>query len=687
MLSIKDSLQNSCKQLDIGELILADNFELYDAMSCIEIMNPKMDTGLQQNFTFSPNLLLDGQKRISFIDHLFAKEMQFLNGNLLSQTIYTCYLFHENFKMQPNSLQDENLHEILNNFKAASKLFVNFTNEIIVKAVVYHEEDFQFESTGLDLTGFPNLNSLKKLFAKSLAKINTKNNYDALLINRIQMKLDWLQLMAQLNCDDYKSAKVTLSKLITEFQKVKNTLELEDITDYFDHRITLKTFANSAPRPILNCSTAAEFESFQLILDDFEIILNFYSTLVAKFDLKELHLFLHYFSRKTPASNCFVHSVLMNLILYFLRNIKFKDYLKDSIKKLTSPLYTMIKIPEAAKEKVDFALTNLEIAYSNYITVFCKNSARTSRNLLKIVKIYEQLQQETETVDDEIHELVLKTYNLKIPVRYDISCWIYNEKLFMLTEYFEKGFRLEVYNDYELPMIFWYIIFIQEMHCNHLNLIENMYEQSASGIENLHLKSLQLFLNVKLELRKSLLLILVVLEKKKLLKKPKLVNTLSNGDDVTENFNLYKEKLHFENRFKIFNLLGSPVKMGFNQYVDDMEERKKLSIGTLFELSLQGLQKAITYLDPLLESAINNKSNHFQFLEYKKELFSLKKVCIANQVKLNLILNNSKLNGLQVKGNKKKSKINKFGNLDIVQLKFESVDWNYSLDFPVINIS
>lgn len=66
-------------------------------MSAIEIMDPRMDTGVpveatEKNIDISKRL--SPEETLGVMDSLVTREIAWLSGHSLSQTVYTCIYFH-----------------------------------------------------------------------------------------------------------------------------------------------------------------------------------------------------------------------------------------------------------------------------------------------------------------------------------------------------------------------------------------------------------------------------------------------------------------------------------------------------------------------------------------------------------------------------------------------------------------
>ncbi|QRV86808.1 Mak10 subunit, NatC N(alpha)-terminal acetyltransferase [Ceratobasidium sp. AG-Ba] len=98
---ITEFMEDATGELDSGELLFMPNFALFDAMSAIEIMDPRMDSALvppgvtppEVPFT-DPNAPLLAEEVCWVLDRTLAAEMGWHSGYALSQTLYTSLYMH-----------------------------------------------------------------------------------------------------------------------------------------------------------------------------------------------------------------------------------------------------------------------------------------------------------------------------------------------------------------------------------------------------------------------------------------------------------------------------------------------------------------------------------------------------------------------------------------------------------------
>ncbi|ESK85192.1 amino-acid n-acetyltransferase subunit [Moniliophthora roreri MCA 2997] len=88
-----------------GEMIMIDGFQLQDAMSAIEIGEPRLDTGMKLGSEpFDPLALLLPEELCWILDRSFSYEMEWHSANSLSHTVFTLLYVHHLGTIDPDML-------------------------------------------------------------------------------------------------------------------------------------------------------------------------------------------------------------------------------------------------------------------------------------------------------------------------------------------------------------------------------------------------------------------------------------------------------------------------------------------------------------------------------------------------------------------------------------------------------
>ncbi|XP_028186208.1 N-alpha-acetyltransferase 35, NatC auxiliary subunit-like isoform X7 [Glycine soja] len=179
-------LQAACQDLQEGELIHGDNFNLFAAMSALEIMDPKMDSGIACTYysldeaiengvapiPISADKTTDVRCMIDIMDHLLACEVslskgaeKFLSfsktysnisivrltnatwhkGHSLAQTVYSCLYLLRPERTSSHAL----LHSYCKVIRATCKAILS----VVSQARTHEEEDLFTMAYGLPLSG------------------------------------------------------------------------------------------------------------------------------------------------------------------------------------------------------------------------------------------------------------------------------------------------------------------------------------------------------------------------------------------------------------------------------------------------------------------------------------------------------------------------------------------------------
>ncbi|XP_061950632.1 uncharacterized protein LOC133673757 isoform X2 [Populus nigra] len=150
-------LETVCKELRDGELIHGENFNLYAAMSALEIMDPKMDSGIINKYASVDEAIEDGlapvpishdktvdvQCIIDIIDQLLACEATWHKGHSLAQTVFSCA-----YLLRPERTLS---HALLDSYCKVIRATCKAVTSIVSDARTHEEEDLFTMAYGLPL--------------------------------------------------------------------------------------------------------------------------------------------------------------------------------------------------------------------------------------------------------------------------------------------------------------------------------------------------------------------------------------------------------------------------------------------------------------------------------------------------------------------------------------------------------
>ncbi|XP_010413838.1 PREDICTED: N-alpha-acetyltransferase 35, NatC auxiliary subunit-like isoform X2 [Camelina sativa] len=152
-------LSAACTDLQEGQLINGDNFNLFAAMSALEIMDPKMDSGMVSTFYSIDEAIKSGfapvpvssdstvnvHSIIDIMDHLLACEATWHMGHSLAQTVFSCI-----YVLRPERTSSQALlHSYCRVIRATCRAVVS----VVSDARTNEEEDLFTMTYGLPFSG------------------------------------------------------------------------------------------------------------------------------------------------------------------------------------------------------------------------------------------------------------------------------------------------------------------------------------------------------------------------------------------------------------------------------------------------------------------------------------------------------------------------------------------------------
>ncbi|MGH0163439.1 UNVERIFIED_CONTAM: hypothetical protein FKN15_049040 [Acipenser sinensis] len=144
---ITQDFKGACRELKLGELLHDKLFGLFEAMSAIEMMDPKMDAGMIGNQVNRKSGAIKIKDLtlpdlIGIMDTCFCCLITWLEGHSLAQTVFTCLYVHN-----PDLIEDPAMKA----FALGILKICDIAREKVNKAAVFEEEDFQAMTYGFKM--------------------------------------------------------------------------------------------------------------------------------------------------------------------------------------------------------------------------------------------------------------------------------------------------------------------------------------------------------------------------------------------------------------------------------------------------------------------------------------------------------------------------------------------------------
>uniref|UniRef100_A0A6P7H787 Protein MAK10 homolog n=1 Tax=Diabrotica virgifera virgifera TaxID=50390 RepID=A0A6P7H787_DIAVI len=394
--------QEAVKDLKLGELLHDDLFGLFEAMSAIEMMDPKMDAGMLCNrgsrkiISFDQAvqdkmLKLDGfsnAELIGIIDSTFACLVSWLEGHSLAQTLFINLYLHKPYMIEDRALRV---------FCLATYKLLEEIKDLVHNGMVYEEEDFQPMQYGYHLN--PDISQQRMI--GMLREVEE----DLYRKNRSNPDPETHALFARI-----KFLRLFLQVLISMFKKDEQPV----ISD--------------CNRLLANCLDMLHIMQKTMHMgiiskdSDSEYILGFEPSINQR-------LLPPTFPRYTKIKSRF------GAIGYFI-DVAERFKIVTKITTITSLHHAMVSISD-----VDFIPVFIHSSLDNAVNIQRKDR-RKKRN--------------AERVDAYLH-----TLSVNSPIsRPHIACfgtWILYHTLRIMIMYLLAGFELELYSVHEFYYIYWYL--------------------------------------------------------------------------------------------------------------------------------------------------------------------------------------------------------------------------------------
>ncbi|GLH12633.1 N-alpha-acetyltransferase 35, NatC auxiliary subunit homolog [Gryllus bimaculatus] len=476
------------KGLELGELLHDDLFGLFEAMSAIEMMDPKMDAGMLCNrgsksaLTFDQAVQTGALKlqditlpeQIGIIDSTLACLVSWLEGHSLAQTVFTNLYLHK-----PHLIEERAIKA----FSICIFKIVDIIKEFVNRALVFEEEDFQLMVYGYrlvpDVSEQRTVGMLKEVEEDLHRRIRNKSTDPDLVSEHedtiaLYSRIKFMRLLYQalsslgrrepLGLGDCQRLLSSCTDLLQNMQKTVNRgVQPTTESDHpsimgFDPLVNQRLLPPTFPRYTKIKSRAEALEYFEEFLNRLKIVCKItnYSSFHNALD------FFIDFSRHGP---CILSRSILQLLYLPQSNkvfgtLSFVDVLRDAAKNFIfppalMPKSTLLNNPQA-KEYVDTFLNHCVRPFGNLIQLCGHNRARQRDKLAHLLEDFATLQDEAERVDAYLHNLSLKSDTPR-PHLACFGTWILYHTLKIMIMYLLSGFELELYSTHEYHYIFWYM--------------------------------------------------------------------------------------------------------------------------------------------------------------------------------------------------------------------------------------
>ncbi|KAI9355359.1 Mak10 subunit, NatC N-terminal acetyltransferase-domain-containing protein [Zopfochytrium polystomum] len=628
-------LLEASSRMTLSQVVSLPHFRLWDAMSAIEVMDPKMDPGVaversrrndrERIANDVPKMAFSGKQIIAIADQLLSTEMTWLGGNVLTQTVFSCILTHVPLSV-PNFIMRA---FVISTLKTVSRM-----REEILSAKAFEEDEFVASSGDFGLVEEIGISEvigdlqeaeddvllhlklmkgkpadLKVSVKEALLLPDGSEGIQVLeaLLSRIRLRRALLSVLLHFSKRNLPSVKKALSQCLAQLPLASSTIHLgSPVQGVFDAEINKKASSDLPVRKTAEVSPKDAYTQLSSICGQLQQVVSFTPTSRLRSVLYFLDTFSSTNSSQSLLPRAFLKSIVLRNDLLFGR-YSFSDVVREASSAYATDIYYTMADTFIA-DRCERFLTSSAEAIHLFIELFCFGRARQRRRLFKIIAHFESLQAIAETIDGEIQNYLFRKSKATVTNEpFFLSSWVYHLKLNMMVSSFKMGFELDIFSPFELSTVFWYLRHLYDMHRVQIDRMKLFWTRDHKGhpepksstkagkrsgaprntpttFESVSLE-MEILLHSKQLYTKAMFILSAIIMQRKLIRPP--------------NSHFYNEEISFSHRFKCFARLGSPTPPEYAHYIADFGDIVNSDLVETLSTSLMMLDEAQRYLNHL----------------------------------------------------------------------------------------
>ncbi|KAI4290696.1 MAG: hypothetical protein L6R35_000003 [Caloplaca aegaea] len=526
---ITSEFRDAATALETGQLVKDPYFTLFEAVGALEIMDPKMDSGflaedepLDDTFNVLKEVL--PEEVVGLMDQMLCHEMAWHMGHPLSTSLFTSYHLDRLLWPDPKRLDDARfdrheqvsqedglLHVIFRAYCLATIKCCNFVHrrvstEHYYEVSVCQEEDFVSNLYNRKLLDDFRASDMQQLLDQALKVAEEISAWDDALQKAISVRLTLrrrLLIAMQFDLNPDQEARIRCWKHCSELLPalIQTHTVSKPVTAAFSIKIQRRLASSVPPRPMVE-ATFGETHAFLANLcrdaaDVYRVLEYHGSTNILNFACT--------FQFRKPQPSIYVRCLLQSMIFHDMKvlgSVTITQTIHDDLEELVLPADTLldpangnVEAPhdprfQIAKEMRAFVL-RVGDSFLDIFRAVCMNRPRMRRMLCHLVSDWESVQLEAENLDVE-----LRKYTREKPLTegdptgieiwsFPLSSWAYYYKLRQMEWIIQLGFELDIYQDDELPGMYWYLSNVAGAKIQHLERIQTFVTRRSGQSKKL----------------------------------------------------------------------------------------------------------------------------------------------------------------------------------------------------------
>uniref|UniRef100_A0A7I4CUE3 N-alpha-acetyltransferase 35, NatC auxiliary subunit n=1 Tax=Physcomitrium patens TaxID=3218 RepID=A0A7I4CUE3_PHYPA len=491
-------LSSVCNELSVGELVHGENFRLFEAMSALEIMDPKMDAGMATTgFKTFEEAIESGAAPIELtipqlvdvFDHILACEATWQNGHALAQTVFSCLYLLNVDRTAPNAL----LHAFCKTTRASCSMI---RTAIALADIHEQEEDFITMAYGLPVEGEGDsrclalLNTVEEVVARQLrgckGGLSTKKKsledaeplqddpaleegYCHAILCRLRFRKALYHILTYMDKPQGRGLEMARKHILVALSELQNIRSSSAFLSFgqapdsvveskergstasgrvaigFDECVNRRLLAPTPPRSISILSWEDTLAYFEKLLQDLDRICSLPMTL----GLEEILQFVMDYQKLKP--DLFARARLQLLLLHDGKLLG-RDPLAIALVKVFNVPQSVM----ANDHQTQAFTTQAARVTKQLLKIMCTNTAWQRRKLGRILQDWGNLLQQSKVTRDvsiegsQLGDEVIQTENM-------LTAWVAEQTCWVVRQFLMLGFQLDLYSLSEFCMVYWYL--------------------------------------------------------------------------------------------------------------------------------------------------------------------------------------------------------------------------------------
>ncbi|KAG9843058.1 Mak10-domain-containing protein, partial [Aureobasidium melanogenum] len=504
---ITKQFSDASAELRQGQLVKDDFFTLFEAVGALEIMDPKMDSGLLipdkdaavDNFDPLQNML--PEEIIGIMDQLLSFEMAWHQGYALSQTLFTSLHMYSLLTpyyrplnaivFNPKRTSPEQPDPLISSVLRAFCLGIIKSCDAVIQEITsehyYEEEDFVTQTFTQYMLNDVDHEDVVAELDSALDMLKTQDlaeDVKEALQQRLQLRIHLLEALEPLSLVEVIDKTEMWKAVLDSVDRVNETAKLGKARlDFFSERVQRHLASNTPPTPMIKTRWEEAYRRFKRMAED-NIEAHRFASIENPSPLNVTR-FAWDFSNRTPQPLTYSRAILQGLLFKgqkLLTQTPHLSLLLEDIRSLSmsgdpllSPANWEVELPTDARylssRVIDEFMAKALDEYINIPRMILQNRCRMRRTFCQSVSVLDGLQAEAENADAELHALYPSPASA-VERFYPLAAWVYFHKLRVMEWSLQLGFELDVYQDQEMAYLYRFLSFVAATQAEHLQHID-----------------------------------------------------------------------------------------------------------------------------------------------------------------------------------------------------------------------